>query len=526
MTHENDPDIKPPFGRRSAWREIVEAMPTPLPELGKVDLVLQAVLAADIELWRSPDRDVFLTVSNPDGARRMPVRSIEAERLIRQLHAAAHPLILYGPDGTATTEQPPVVTDNTVKAVQATLESMASRAPVRTPRARVAEDDGAWWFDLGDATNATVRMTAEGSRIVHRCSAPLIRPPGMLATPRPRRSDTVAGEVAELFGFYDSDDFMTLICALLDAMRPGGSHIVLIVWGDDGAGKSALCRFIRSVVDPHEAGLEALPQTERDLAVAADSCRMLAFDNVSVLTPQQADWICRLSTGFVFRVKKLYKDRDISCFTWCGPVVLNGIPSLVARSDLASRVFLLRVGRPTHGYIPERELERKLARLRPGLLALVLDGVVVGLKHINGSRSRLPRLADAAAFCMAAAPAFGWTEDQVGGLFQRKHAEAMREVANNDPVAAAVIDWLAGKEVQRWPADDVVESQRMGTLGKLHSELTSHASVYAREWPKLPNEVRTALRRVEGALAAAGVRIAWSPDGRRLSLSKEPPETP
>jgi hypothetical protein len=217
MTDENDPDIKAPFDRRRAWQEIAEAMPTPLRELGKVDLVLQAVLAADIQLWRSPDRDVFLAVSDPDGARRMPVRSIEAERLIRQLYAAAHPVILYGPDGSATKEQPPVVTDNTIKAVQATLESMASRAPVRTPRVRVAEDDGAWWFDLGDATNATVRMTAKGARIVHRCSAPLIRPPGMLAAPRPRRSDTVAGEVAALFGFNDGDDFMTLICALLDA---------------------------------------------------------------------------------------------------------------------------------------------------------------------------------------------------------------------------------------------------------------------------------------------------------------------
>jgi hypothetical protein len=228
----------------------------------------------------------------------------------------------------------------------------------------------------------------------------------------------------------------------------------------------------------------------------------------------------------VFRVKKLYKDRDISCFTWCGPVVLNGIPSLVARSDLASRAFLLRADRPTNGYIPERELERKLARLRSGLLASVLDGVVVGLKHIDCSRSRLPRLADAAAFCMAAAPAFGWTEDQVGSLFRRNHTEAMREVADNDPVAAAVIDWLAGKEMQRWPADGVVESQRMGTLGQLHEELTSHASFYAREWPKLANEFRTALRPVEGALAAAGVRIAWSPDGRRLSLSKEASEMP
>jgi hypothetical protein len=36
---------------------------------------------------------------------------------------------------------------------------------------------------------------------------------------------------------------------------------------------------------------------------------MLAFDNVSAVTPQQADWICRLPTGFAFRVKKLYKEK-------------------------------------------------------------------------------------------------------------------------------------------------------------------------------------------------------------------------
>jgi hypothetical protein len=507
----DDSDHVVPFDPKRAERRVAQAMP-PADSPGQRDLVLQAVLAAKIALWRSPAGDVFMTVPDSGSTRRLAVRSLEAARLIRQLHAAAHPKTLDGPKGQLV-KQPPIVTDATVKAVQSTLEAMSYGTPVHEPRVRVANHAGARWLDLGDATYETVRITPRGWGRSRHCSAPLIRPPGLLALPRPRRSDTVAGELARRLCVTEPDDFPTLICFLLSALGVPASHPILIVVGDWGAGKTTLCRFLRGLIDPHQAALEALPENERDLAVIASSCHMLAFDNVSSLTPQQADWICRLSTGFVFRVRALNTDRDITCFTWCGPVVLNGIPGLVARSDLASRVFILRLQRPESGYRPERDLGRGLEQLRAGVLAYLLDGVVTALKRIDEPRERLPRLADAAAFCMAAAPAFGWTEEEIAGLFRRKHAEALGEVARNDPVAATLLDWFTKTETRRWP---------MATLGELHKLLTEHASrtaVYAREWPKLASDFGVGLARVEGALAETGVTIIWSEDRRRLALT-------
>jgi putative DNA primase/helicase len=534
MAIDNDPKDEPalpraenvlPFDRIRARRRIKEAMPARAAEPKQADFVLRSVLANKPGLWRSPAGDVYLRLTLGDSMRQMPVRSKQAARLIRRLHGVASQVAVNGPDDTWVM-QPATVSDATVAVVQASLEAMAHATTVLQPCVRIAEYGNAWWLDLGDASGAVVRIDNSKWWIeTKRCPAPLIRAPGMLALPIPQRNwrDTsVLADFAARLCLDDENDLMTVLCFLLAALRPHGPYPILIVQGEDGSAKSTVCRLLRDLIDPHEAALEALPESERDLAVIAATCHVLAFDNVSGLTPEQADRMCRLSTGYMFRTRTNYADRDVSSFPWCGPQIVNGIPPLIARSDFASRVWKVRVRRPQNGYRPERTLRDGLGLLRKRMLACVLDGLVAGRKGLGAGASApdaLPRMAGAAEFCMAAAPVFGWTEDDVAAMFRRKYAEAMRDVAANDLVAATIVDWLSAYGDQQAGGKPIWPMAPVGKLYKVLTEQMPRPASFSPQWPRGTSAFAAALARIRGALAAAGVSLIWSEDLRRVALT-------
>jgi hypothetical protein len=70
-----------------------------------------------------------------------------------------------------------------------------------------------------------------------------------------------------------------------------------VLQGEQGSGKSGTTRMLRALIDPNNAPIRSLPRNERDLAISAINGHLLAFDNVSALSAEMSDALCRLSTG-------------------------------------------------------------------------------------------------------------------------------------------------------------------------------------------------------------------------------------
>jgi hypothetical protein len=499
------------------WRRIVDELPdAKLDRIARADLVVQSVLALEPQFWCGLDGEAFMTVAFARGEddapeQRFRIGSVEAQHLIRCAYSAAHPVSIITP-GSRPRLQPAMISDGVMRTVQAGLAAIAwERKVLLAPAVRIAETRHGIWLDLGDATGRVVRIMSSGWSVVGRTVAPLVRNPGMQALPRPSHNHGgVARELADLFGL-DGDQFMLLTCWMLDALRPGADHPILLVFGPAGAGKTALCRFLRDTIDPHRAGLESLPLTEQNLAVLADSCWLLAFDNVSNITDRQSDWLCRLVTGYAFRSRKLYADRDAALFTWQGPVAVNGVPSLITKADLASRTLLLHLGEREGLALGRRDLQNRLRLLAPRWLGYLLDGVVLALKGRDAAGKT--RLSDAEAWCCAAAPAYGWNPDDIAELFQSQRALAFRELAYNDPVAARIMGWIAAEPGRRWPPPDIVGNPKpFGALDALHERLTQKLDHHANDWPKTLPKFRSAVLDMELALRAVGIAVAWSDD--------------
>src|SRR5260370_22403741 len=83
---------------------------------------------------------------------------------------------------------------------------------------------------------------------------------------------------------------------------------------------------------------------------------------------------CRLASGDRFVAVTLYTDDELAIHKAKRPVIVNGIPRLAEREDLASRTFTVSLPPFTVDRLTEPELLERWRRARPrifaGLLAL------------------------------------------------------------------------------------------------------------------------------------------------------------
>ena len=170
---------------------------------------------------------------------------------------------------------------------------------------------------------------------------------------------------------------------LVAALRERGPYPVLVVNGEQGTGKSVFCRIIRSLVDPSAAPIRAVPKDDRDLVVSASNSWVLAFDNLSGVPAWFADALARLATGSGFATRMLHTDRDEFIFEGSRPIILNGIPSLTDRADLADRAVTIHLAMiPEDARQPEDELFAAFEAKRPAILGALLDAVSAALRNL------------------------------------------------------------------------------------------------------------------------------------------------
>jgi hypothetical protein len=264
------------------------------------------------------------------------------------------------------------------EALQSALNVIEAKAhfegPEREVHVRIGGLDGKLYLDLADEAWRAIEIGADGWRIIEDPPVRFRRAAGMqsLATP------AQGGKLETLRNFLNVQgdrDFILIVAWALAVLRDRGPYPVLVLSGEQGSAKSTFASVLRSLLDPNTAPVRGLPREDRDFFIAANNGHILAFDNVSRLSPWISDTLCRLAFGGGFAVRQLYTDQDEVLFDASRPVILNGIEDIVTRPDLADRaIFLTLEPIPENRRRPEKELWAALDMARPQLLGVLLDG--------------------------------------------------------------------------------------------------------------------------------------------------------
>jgi len=291
-------------------------------------------------------------------------------------------------------------------AIGSALDLLEARAqfdaPERAVNIRVAEQAGRLYLDLADEHWRTVEIAPDGWRVLEYPPVRFRRSTGMLPLPIPERGGSI--EVLRLFfNLSNQNDFVLIVAWLLAALRARGPYPLLAISGEQGSAKTVLSKLLRSLIDPNVAAVRALPREERELMIAANNGHVLAFDNLSGLSPWLSDALCRLASGGGFAVRRLYTDDEEVLFKAARPTLLNGIEDVIGRSDLADRAIFLTLGPiGDEQRRSETELWRDFELARPGILGALLDAMAHGLRAVGSVQlARLARMADFALWARA-----------------------------------------------------------------------------------------------------------------------------
>lgn len=395
------------------------------------------------------------------------------------------------------------------EALQSALNVIEAKAhfdgPERTVHIRIGGLDGKLYLDLGDETWRAVEVDSTGWRVIDQPPVRFRRAAGMQPLPVPVPGGSI--ETLRTFLNVQSDtDFVLVVAWALACLRNRGPYPVIALSGEQGSAKSTFSAILRALLDPNTAPLRALPREDRDLFIAATNGHVLAFDNVSGLPAWISDTLCRLATGGGFAVRQLYTDQDEVLFDAARPVILNGIEDMVTRPDLADRaIFLTLESIPEERRRPEAELWAAFEAERPGLLGVLLDATVEGLRRVSEIRlEKLPRMADFATWATACETAL-WPAGTFWGAYRGNLDQAVEGVIESDPVATAVRAVMATRTVWTGTASDL--------LGAL-AEVVGERGAKSKAWPDNPRALAGRLRRAATFLRKVGVEISFGREGR------------
>jgi hypothetical protein len=355
----------------------------------------------------------------------------------------------------------------------ATLEAKARfEGEEHTPAVRIAHHGGNIYVDLADNDWQAIEITRRGWSVVPFSPVRFVRPRGLRPLPAPESN----GTLEDLEGFLNvrtEGDLKLVLGWLVMAFNPREPYPILVLNGEQGSAKSTAARLLRSIVDPSQAPLRSPPREERDLLVAARNSWVIAFDNLSGIKEWLADALCRIATGGGYSARQLYTDADEVIFEAMRPVVLNGIPDLATRPDLADRAIILKL--PTI-----HETKRRTE---------TMDEVKL---------EEIPRMGDFCIWAEAAGPAFGWKPGQFTEAYQGNRATAVSMTVQADVVAEAILAMV--EDIHEW---DGIASELLNMLNKRVSDQIRKLD----KWPKAPNALSNRLRRAAPSLRSMGLEI-------------------
>jgi len=373
------------------------------------------------------------------------------------------------------------------------LQGAAHECAPEPVHLRLAEHDDAIVLDLGRVDGRCVVIRPGGWELADVSSVLFRRTALTAKLPEPQRGGSVE-LLRELLNV--SDDTWPLVLGwLVAAFLPSIPHPILMLGGEQGAGKSCAARYLVGLFDPSTAELRSQPSEPEQWALAAAGSWGVAIDNVSFITVWWSDALCKAVTGDGWVRRRLWTDGELSVVSFRRVIVLNSIDAGALRGDLGDRLLLADLDDIDDARRrSETELDALYAERRPLILGALLDLVAAVLARLPGVKLRgLPRMADFARVLAAMAHAVG---SKALTIYAGQRGRIAGDVIESEPVGAALVALV--ESYGEWN----------GTSAELLTRITPGApEKLPHGWPKSARMLAGRVRRLVAPLRAVGVEV-------------------
>jgi hypothetical protein len=381
---------------------------------------------------------------------------------------------------------------------------------------RVAQIPNGVEIDVGDTANTRIIVTPGQVKVLTKGSKTLFY---RTVNMKPFVIPAKVGALEKLLPFLNlvEDDQWLLIAWITYTLSHGKvdtvNFLLLVLFGDRGAGKSTLCNLIISLlVDPSLVGVQAFPSKIQDFAIATQNAHVLFYDNLRRLTKALSDALCITCTSGYLSNRKLYSDDQESIKKLHCAIVLNGIHPFIEESDLAQRILALMLldidpaTRTTETKLAET-FNRDLPEIFRGLLDLI-SRILTHLPSVNPIRAE--RMLDFVRWLAAMELALGFEVGKLQRAYSQNLVKSMQANLENDPLAIQLIRFA--KRKNSWS----------DTPTKLLVNLTQLAGpdiATGRDWPANGISLSLRLKSLRSQLSGAGVDVQLGRQGNQRNIS-------
>ena len=386
-----------------------------------------------------------------------------------------------------------IISDDSCNVILNLLKSKAKLEKIQseTIHKRIAFVNDVLYYDLCNDSWELIRVSAQDITIVkHGDETPLFQ-----------RSSNQSKQVTPNFdGKLDSIDKMCSLLRMNSLLFK--IHLVsffvesiptpiMAIVGQQGSIKSTQCGLIKRIVDPAgdalEDNLSHFPKGIDDLNIHFSHNFVTSFDNISGITDEQSDTLCKAVTGAGYSKRQLYTDSAEIILKFKRKIILNGITLDIERGDLAERTIQYHTSSiPKNERMTAVHVESEFRKILPDFLGCVFRVIQSSLKMSNSvsdTLTDLQRMADFEILGECISKALG----NQSGVFQKEYRQSLADsddlLNEGNPLLGFLSEIFENKDKDIRPAGDFYS-----TL--LSYAEKNHYDVKSDNFPKSANKLR------------------------------------
>jgi hypothetical protein len=387
---------------------------------------------------------------------------------------------------------------------------------------RVAWHDDVLWYDLTNEKYESVRLDTNGWKIIDRTPIIFKRYSHHKAQVLPIENGDI-----KLFLKYvnitDEAHQLLLLVFIVSCFIPDFPHPMLIIFGAQGSSKSTMAKLTGLVTDPSIIDIGTIPGNLKELIQSLAHHHFSFFDNLSYISDDISDLLCKAITGGGFTKRELFSDDEDIIYNFMRCIGMNGINLVANRPDLLERSLLLELERiDSSTRKDEGTLYKDFYNDLPSILGGVFDTLVKTLQRKPDiTLESLPRMADFAIWGSAIVEALGYTKEVFLSAYQVNTSRQVEMLLSENSVATAIFSLM--ENVGEWK----------GTCTELLKQLTDNAyfgnvDIYEKYWPKGAGALSRRLNELRTPLKQLGYEITITTSGttRSVRIQKITSNTP
>lgn len=377
---------------------------------------------------------------------------------------------------------------------------------------RIAQVNNKIYYDLGDPKWTIVEISRNGTQnLSYNEYMPVFR-----------RSSTTSQQVKPAFSDENALDKLTVLLCVSDKDRLIFKiHIVamflqdcpipvLALDGSAGSFKSTIAASIKRLVDPNgpkkEDNSSYMSNNIENLNIQLYNRYMCNFDNVSKITKEMSDLLCRAVNGSSNPKRELYTNSDEIILTYRSKIILNGIAPNLDETDLQERtIWYERIPAGKTKRLTEQEFEEKFQKLLPYVLGKIMKTLCRAIQiypDVHQEVEPQARMSDFEVWGEAISRSLGYEKKLFLTEYHDKINRDIVALKDAHPIIDCIVDLM--KDCSNY---ENTMSNLFTRLNDLASNLGINTASRFVRFPKQPNQLSKELKVVIPVMQKLGYTI-------------------